>query len=82
VDAAYTFSKLIDSASPSTGAAKSRTLPNTQIPRQYYRIERAPPILTVRTSSLLRGSRNCHGGRAAGSSTQTPSFRACWEAIN
>jgi len=53
VDAGYTFSKLIDSASPSTGATKSRTLPNTQIPWQYYRIERAlsdfdrPHVLTL-----------------------------------
>lgn len=39
VDAVYTFSKMTDGASASTGATNSRTLSNTQIPWQYLKIE-------------------------------------------
>jgi hypothetical protein len=40
-DLVYTLSKMIDSATPATGATNSRTLANTQIPWQLYDIERA-----------------------------------------
>jgi hypothetical protein len=40
VDAVYTLSKMIDSASASAGASSARSLGNTQIPWQFYKIER------------------------------------------